>query len=257
MADGDAGGQELSQSEELPPSALERVVFFSDAVFAIVITLLVLPLTAEIDLPAAGGDTARQVWDMWPRVVSFVTSFLVIGQFWIAHHRMFAQLRRVDHGLIWLNLVFLLTVSFLPFPTAILGGTPTADDTFPVVFYAASLTVTSLVLTLTWLYAVRRRLLGRTRRSHQIRAYSLRTLMTSAVFLLSVGAAFLGLRVAVLFWLVLLPAIRVSLGRLQATRDRGIGDQPETARPQHTGTPELNGVVRQRQHQDRQRDGHR
>jgi TMEM175 potassium channel family protein len=196
---------------------LERVIFFSDAVFAIVITLLVLPLTAEVDLPDAGVDTAALVWDRWPRVLTFVVSFLVIGQFWIAHHRMFAQLRRVDHGLIWLNLVFLLTVSFLPFPTAVLGGAPTADDSFPVVFYAGSMTVTSLALTVAWGYAVRRQLLSRTLTAHRIRAYSLRTVTTSAVFLLSVGAAFLGLWIAVLFWLVILPGVRILLGRLTAS----------------------------------------
>jgi TMEM175 potassium channel family protein len=256
MTDRESTGRERAEPEELPPSALERVVFFSDAVFAIVITLLVLPLTAEIDLPAEGTDTARQVWDMWPRVVSFATSFLVIGQFWLAHHRMFAQLRKVDHGLIWLNLVFLLTVSFLPFPTAVLGDTPTADDSFPVVFYAASLTVTSFALTIAWLYAARMKLLDRTRTPHQIRAYSLRTLMTSVVFLLSVGAAFLGLWVAVLFWLVLLPAIRVSLGRLQASRERAMGGPAGSESQQGTGLPEPNGIVRHREHQNGQLDAH-
>jgi uncharacterized membrane protein len=203
--------------DEARPSSLERVIFFSDAVFAIVITLLVLPLTAEVDLPDSGVDTAAQVWDQWPRVLSFAVSFLVIGQFWIAHHRMFAQLRRVDHALLWLNLLFLMTVSFLPFPTAVLGSAPTADDSFPVVFYAASMTVTSLALTSTWLYAVRRHLVSRTLAERDVRAYTLRTVTTSAVFMLSVAAAFLGLRIAVLFWLVLLPAVRVILGRLAAS----------------------------------------
>ncbi len=59
-------------------------MFFSDAVFAIVITLLVLPLTAEIELPESTTDLAHQV-ELWPKVVSFLVSFLVIGQFWIAH----------------------------------------------------------------------------------------------------------------------------------------------------------------------------
>jgi uncharacterized membrane protein len=243
--------------EELPPSSLERVVFFSDAVFAIVITLLVLPLTAEIDLPADGGETARQVWDMWPRVVSFVVSFLVIGQFWIAHHRMFAQLRRLDHALIWLNLVFLLTVSFLPFPTAVLGDSPTADDSFPVVFYAASMTVTSLALTLTWLYASRKHLLNRALAPQQVRAFSVRTVTTSAVFLVSVGAAFLGLRVAVVFWLVLLPAVRIALGRRQGAHEAREGGQAQTEHEQHTGAPEPDGVQRRGERQGGQLDGHR
>jgi hypothetical protein len=75
------------------PLSLERVIFFSDAVFAIVITLLVLPITTDVELPAGHGGSAHQVWALWPRVLSFVVSFLVIGQFWIAHHRMVNHLR--------------------------------------------------------------------------------------------------------------------------------------------------------------------
>jgi uncharacterized membrane protein len=80
----------------------ERVVFFSDGVFAIVITLLVLPLTGEIRL-AEGAGTAAQVVAMLPQIVTFVVSFLVVGQFWVAHHRTFGRLRRADPGLVWLN----------------------------------------------------------------------------------------------------------------------------------------------------------
>jgi uncharacterized membrane protein len=75
-------------SATAPPgeSALgfERVVFFSDAVFAIVITLLVLPLTAEVNPPEGAGGMAAAVWARWPTVLTFVVSFLVVGQFWMA-----------------------------------------------------------------------------------------------------------------------------------------------------------------------------
>ena len=137
---------------------MERLVFFSDAVFAIVITLLVLPLTAEIELPAEAQDLRHEVVQQWPKIVSFVVSFLVIGQFWIAHHNMFSLLRRFDPGLLWLNLIALLTVSFMPFPTAVLGARLEDSDTFPVMFYAASMTISSIVLTAIWLYALRRHL---------------------------------------------------------------------------------------------------
>lgn len=111
-------------------TGLERLVYFSDAVLAIVITLLVLPIAPEVDLPEAGGGLARQVWALWPRVLSFVISFLVIGQLWIAHHRMFEVVRRYDQRLLWLNLVTLLTESFMPFPTALLGAHSTPSDHF-------------------------------------------------------------------------------------------------------------------------------
>ena len=207
-----------------PPGAeasalgFERVVFFSDAVFAIVITLLVLPLTAEIELPETGEGLARQVWAMWPTALTFAVSFLVIGQFWIAHHRTFGHIRRQDTGLVWCNLLALLTVAFLPFPAALLGTHSTTEDAFAVVFYAASLTVTSAAVTGTWLYAVRRQLVDESLAADEQRTFTRRALATTAVFAASIGAAFLGLLVAVACWVVVLPAVRLAASRRRAAR---------------------------------------
>ena len=196
----------------------ERLVFFSDAVFAIVITLLVLPLTAEIELPEDGTSLVQHVIDQWPRMVSFVVSFLVIGQFWIAHHAMFRHLHRFDHGLLWFNLVTLLTVSFMPFPTAVLGARPESAQQFPVVFYAASLTVSSLTLTAMWLYARRRGLVSSTMSAADQRRFSMRAAVTSGIFVLSIGAAFFGLWSAMLCWLLLLPVARILVSAMPAER---------------------------------------
>jgi uncharacterized membrane protein len=197
---------------------MERLVFFSDAVFAIVITLLVLPLAAEVDLPEDGEDLATSVWHLWPEALSFVISFMVIGQFWLAHHRMFTHVDRYDHGLLWANLVCLLTVSFLPFPTAVLGSAGSDDETVAVVFYASSMTVTSICFTLMWIYAQRRGLLAPEGTDQEHRNFTARSIVTSAVFLCSVAAAFAGLAAAVLFWLVLLPAVRIGLAVVHARR---------------------------------------
>ena len=186
----------------------ERTVNFSDAVFAIVITLLVLPLTAEVELPESTTDLAGEVWHLWPRAVSFVVGFLVVGQFWAAHHRMFGMVRHLDTGLIWLNLLVLLTVSFMPFPTAVLGEFSSEQDRFPVVFYAASMTVTSVMLSGTWLYAVQRGLVDNALPDAVVARFGRRSWITSAVFVVSIGAAFLGLPVAAAVWLVVLPVAR-------------------------------------------------
>src|SRR4051812_14058930 len=174
----------------------ERLVFFSDAVFAIVITLLVLPLTAEIELPEE-GDLAGHVFSLWPTVLTFGVSFLVVGQFWTAHHRTFGQLDRQDGTLLWLNLLALLTVAFLPFPAALLGAREVGEDAFPVVFFAASMTVTSCALTATWLYAVHAGLVRSSIGRPRIRVVTARALVTSAAFVLSIPAALAGLWVAV------------------------------------------------------------
>jgi uncharacterized membrane protein len=192
---------------------LERLVFFSDAVLAIVITLLVLPLAAEVDLPQ-GARLAHQVWALWPRMLSFVISFLVIGQFWISHHRLFVLVRRYDQRLLWLNLIFLLTVSFMPFPTALVGAHSTPQDHFAAVFYAASMTLASVTITGTALYATRAGLLDRSVDPGTVAYLNTRSVVTTALFLVSIGAAFLGgLRAGLLFWVLLIPAARVLLAR--------------------------------------------
>ena len=221
-----------SASGSMPPAAgsasaesslgLERIVFFSDAVYAIVITLLVLPLTAEIELPESEEGLARQVLASWPSVLTFAVSFLVIGQFWIAHHRTFGYIRRHDHGLLWFNLIALMTVAFMPFPAALLGSHSTADDAFPVVFYAASLTLTSASLTAAWLYAARRGLLDASLDTRQTAVITHRAFATTAVFAASTGAAFIGLAPAVACWLVVLPAVRLLVARREHAPSRGL-----------------------------------
>jgi uncharacterized membrane protein len=190
----------------------ERVVFFSDAVFAIVITILVLPLTAEIEVPE-GGNLAEHVVSLWPTVLTFVVSFLVVGQFWTAHHRTFDPLARQDGVLLSLNLVALLTVAFLPFPAALLGARQEADDAFPVVFFAMSMTLTSWALTATWLYAVHAKLLRPSVEPAHVRMVTVRGLVTSIAFVVSIPIAMLGLWPAIAVWLGVIPMARAFVAR--------------------------------------------
>jgi transmembrane protein TMEM174 (potassium channel) len=99
--------------------SFERVVFFSDAVFAIVITLLVLELKVP-HLSEHTETTLRSALiELVPNVAGFVISFLIIGLMWIEHHRIFRYIENYDAGLLWRNLFLLLCVSFVPFPTAL------------------------------------------------------------------------------------------------------------------------------------------
>jgi uncharacterized membrane protein len=95
-----------------------RVEAFSDGVLAIAITLLVLEI--HID-PSALSRPWRALADEWPSYLAFVTSFLTIGGVWLAHHGLFTRLRAVDPVLMRLNLLLLMAVSFLPFPTALMA----------------------------------------------------------------------------------------------------------------------------------------
>src|SRR5262249_42578260 len=101
--------------EELRES--ERLEAFSDGVFAIAITLLVL----ELKVPPRDADLAAALLSGWPSYVAFLTSFATIGIMWLNHHRLFTTIRRVDHGTLVLNGLLLLGVTALPFPTAIVA----------------------------------------------------------------------------------------------------------------------------------------
>lgn len=98
----------LRLRDENPTDPLDRIVFFSDAVIAIAITLLVVGI--EIRRPEGGGLT-RALLDKWPDYVGFVLSFWVVGRHWIGHHRTFRYVVRWDPGLIYVNLVFLMTAT--------------------------------------------------------------------------------------------------------------------------------------------------
>src|SRR5918998_1397528 len=133
---------------------LDRLIFFSDAIFAIVMTLLILEIRAPDNVPpdVAATEVPNLVWALWPKFFSYVLSFLVIGTYWIAHHQTFRYVRSYNRALLWLNLAFLLNVTFVPFPTDLLGEY--GELRFSGIFYAASLGTVRLLLTAVWSYVV-------------------------------------------------------------------------------------------------------
>lgn len=130
------------------PSSLDRVVFFSDAVFAIAITLLVLPL-ADQRLP--DEDLAAHLLALWPQLASFLLSFVVIGLFWLGHHRAYQIIVRVDTRLLLLNLLVLLFIALLPFPTAVLGEH--GNQPPAAVLYATTMSLLGLTSAAHWRHA--------------------------------------------------------------------------------------------------------
>jgi uncharacterized membrane protein len=125
---------------------LDRLVNFSDAVAAIAITLLVLPL---VDLPnELSTKPFRDVIseNRWS-LLGFGVSFLVIARLWRVHHQIFERVRDYNVALVWLNFVWLFTIVLLPFPTALLGSNDLPDATRPIdSFYLATLTLSSAAL---------------------------------------------------------------------------------------------------------------
>ncbi len=134
-----------------------RLEAFSDGVFAIAITLLVL----DIGVPAsAERHLLRAVIDLWPSYLAYVVSFSTIGAMWLGHNAITEYLDRADAGFVRLNLLFLLFVAFLPLPTRLLADfiERESPERVAVTIYGISLLLTSTLLLVLWRYAVRMRL---------------------------------------------------------------------------------------------------
>ena len=185
--------------------ATGRVASFADAVFAIAITLLVLPLT-EARLTDAG--LAGELRALWPSLFAFALSFMIIGRFWLTHHRVFRHIARLDERLLALNLLVLLCVAFLPFPTKVVGEHGTT--TVAAVFYAASMGGTSLVFAVLWFYAsAGRRLVHPQVEWALIRRLRWRLLVSLVLFLASIPVALVSPLAASVLWWLSIPAIWV------------------------------------------------
>jgi len=131
-----------------------RVELFSDAVFAIAITLLVL----EISVPADEFDSLwRGIADQWPSYLAYATSFWTIGGVWLVHHGIFRRMRSADMTVMRLNLLLLMVVAFLPFPTKLMAEVieSTSAERAAVLFYGATLLAISAIITAIGRYVMR------------------------------------------------------------------------------------------------------
>jgi uncharacterized membrane protein len=124
-----------------------RLEAFSDGVFAIVITLLILEIKVpHVDISNLNQELIRII----PKFLSFVLSFIIIGVYWVSHHNMMHFIGKADRTALWLNILVLLTVCIIPFPTALLGDYPFAIT--PIIFYGSTLATVNLSGALFWIY---------------------------------------------------------------------------------------------------------
>jgi uncharacterized membrane protein len=192
-----------AEEAELEQRGLERLVFFSDAVYAIAITLLVIDLRLpEGSVELNNSELWRALVSMWPQYLSYILSFLVIGSFWSTHHRKFRYITGYDRNVMSINLLLLMVIAFIPFPTAVLGGSGNATAT---IFYAGTIVIASLLSALLWWYPRTHGLVKHSLSARDSRNEILRPLFTAAVFGLSIPIAFYNADWAKYFWAVLAP----------------------------------------------------
>jgi len=195
-----------------------RTEAFSDGVFAIAITLLVLEIS--VPLPAF-ANLWHGIWHEWPSYLGYVTSFLTIGGIWLAHHGIFRRLQHVNDRVMRLNLLLLMAVSFLPFPTGLVAEAIRDRDAerAAVVFYGASLFVNAVIVGALWAAVVRdRQLLRPDVTDDEIRTITLAATPSIAFYGGAIALGLLAPRVAAVGYL-LIAIVNIV---------RAPGDQPST-----------------------------
>lgn len=174
-----------------PVTPTTRLEAFSDGVFAIAITLLVLEIKAPHPEPGAAYSLWAALADDWPAYIGYVVSFVTIGIYWVNHHYLLHLFRGTNHGLNLLNLLLLMCLSFLPFSTAVLGENlrQPGQERAAVAFYVLSFLAPAMAWFAMWRYAVAGgRLIDRNLEPAFIRKLTLRYGISSVVYPFALAA---------------------------------------------------------------------
>jgi uncharacterized membrane protein len=166
-----------------------RIEAFSDGIFAVAITLLVL----NIQIPPQNTESALAdaLLSNWHTYLAFATSFSTIGVMWINHHRLFNLIKFSDNGLLVFNLLLLLFIVFVPFPTALLTQYLEPGYRLPAIMYSATFVVLAMCFNLLWRYASHHnRLLGKNANPHTVRAINQQYRWGPVLYLVAFGLAF-------------------------------------------------------------------
>jgi uncharacterized membrane protein len=196
---------------------LERLVFFSDAVVAIAMTLLAL----DLPVPAGEGDAAlwRSFRELMPRqYLTFLLSFVVVAAFWRAHHRFFRHVARVGPGLVAANTLFLFSIVVIPYATRVLGDK--GSTRFGTILYALAVAGVGLSLLLLLAVVVRGRMLRPGTPPRLVAQMTAGVLVPVGAFLLSIPLAFVNISLAKYCWLFLALLGRMVMRGYEALRSR-------------------------------------
>ena len=186
---------------ESPPS-VARLLTLSDGVVAIALTLLILQLKVPILADRTSApELGHRLWSESNELFSYVVSFYVIGQFWLAHHRVFRNVSGHSEGLAWWNLIFLLFITTMPFSSNLLGVYPT--NPLAVDVFAGNILLASVSTQATVTFARRRHLTSGPIDFAAARAGRIRSASVNVSVLLSIGLAWVNPNAAKYCWLLI------------------------------------------------------
>jgi uncharacterized membrane protein len=147
-------------------------------------------------------ELAANLGMMWQKYLAYVISFLAIGSFWISHHRKFRYINGFNRSLLVLNLLFLMVIAFIPFPTSLIS---VSSNTYVTVFYAATMVAGSIMMAIVWGYAsAKHRLIELGLSKKVIRSETMLPLITGGIFLASIGIAYINPDLAKFSWILVL-----------------------------------------------------
>jgi uncharacterized membrane protein len=210
------------ENDEPPPKPRHwgfrtgRLEAFSDGVFAIAVTLLVLDIAVSGD---AGQHLLRSIAELWPSYLAYAVSFSTIGAAWLAHNAISEYLERTDAAFVRLNLLLLLVVSFLPFPTRLVADyvKQVSAERVAVTFYGITLLLATTLLMVLWRYAVRAHLVRPDTADEEIELLTQRLTPGTAGYVVLIGsglffpiAAVIGYLAIALYYII--PFRRLSAG---------------------------------------------
>ena len=199
---------------------LERITSFSDAVMAIAITLLVI----EMIIPSVNPDLLiSELSNLIPEFFSHIVSFFIIGSYWIAHYGIFKYITKYDNNLLWLNLLFLFFVSFIPFPSALLGEYTSVQ--LIIIIYSSNIALLGFSLWLLWFYASRNfRLISKDVNPRIIKNVKNYNMIGPLGFLISIPFTFISIFAAVIIWWIT-PIIGVIYRRISQKKEKKINSK--------------------------------
>ena len=199
-ADERRGRKQLRYVRHSPGLEFDRVAFFSDAVFAIAMTLLVV----GVGIPhVADSGLSKALSSKRPEITAFFISFVVIGNYWLSHHRFVAHLSAASPRLMLWNLVYLAVIAFTPYPTALTGIYE--DQPISVVMFAVTLGIASGLEAVMFYVAHADKLFTTELPLNVVRWSILAAMIPVAVFFLSIPIAFFDTGLALLSWILIFP----------------------------------------------------
>ena len=168
-----------------------RIETLTDGIFAIAMTLLVLDMKVpKIPKGVAQAALELRVYDLWPKFLIYVLSFVICAVFWVSHNIQFHYIKRADRAFLWINIMFMMFVAFIPFSTHLLSEH--IGQQFAVIFYGCHLVSVWICLYLHWHYATRGlRLVDKDIHPNIVSAVTKRILIGPTIYLLAIGASFL------------------------------------------------------------------